>query len=374
MNRDIKSNKIWLIKSSAIIILLVCILIKDSGLSFYEYANFINIQVYTSFLGIKWYIWLLGYIFSFIIAWFLHLISYTNVSESKITFRLLWRGIEEEKTTIDNRVNFIKYLCLKILSPDYAFASSFKNILFNEPLSEKCPRREGEGHYYHEIHKYIQCEEKSGEYNCEIHNKGNKRKDFVIFSNWGNVILACTICIFVAFSLKGDIFYTFLVFHLLSRIIEVVLAFYKDVVRTKMNSKDLSIGYKSSNLKRGNRISLAIHSYVEFILLFSCVYFLANSHINTNFDNNSMTSFLDFILYSMSVSAYNFSLDLGATTYGKLVHVCQVFTSMTLIVLSLATYIGMKDEKMSIYEIIEWREHKEKKKVTGPSEGKIENK
>jgi hypothetical protein len=112
---------------------------------------------------------------------------------------------------------------------------------------------------------------------------------------------------------------------------------------------------KSSNLKRGDRISLAIHSYAELILLFACVYFLSGSGINNNLEGLSMTSFLDFLLYSASVSSFNFSLELEATTYGKIVHVTQVLTSMTLIVLSIATYIGMRDE-MSVYEKIEWEE------------------
>jgi hypothetical protein len=364
MKRKQMNNISWKFKSWAIFILFAAI-INASGLS-NNLTNEIGFFKYgTRFLGIEYYIWFWGYLISYFIAYILHFLTFWLVKKSN-KIQIPNSQLEDyfyciaifkfvtDKEQSSKSPSRLKNILLRVISPDYSFASNFKAILWSEKLNSECPRRKGEGHYNTISKKYIQCEEERGKYNCEIHQQKNRRKDFVIYSNWGNVVIACIICIIAIFKVEG-VFYTFLVFHLLSRIIEVVFAFYKDVVGAKMNYSNLSIGYKSSNLKRGNRISLALHSYFEFILLFCCIYYLSGTYISNSFNNGSMTSFIDYFLYSMSVSAYNFSLDLGTTTFGKVIHVSQVFSSMTLVILSVATYIGMKDE-MSEYEIIEWQE------------------
>ena len=364
MKRKQINNRFWKFKSGVIFILFA-VIINTSINSNYLSNEFGFIKYGTHFLNIKYTIWIWGYIISFLTAFVLHLAAFAFVKKSNKT-KIKNTQLEEnfyltavykfitDKEQSSSRTSRTKNIILRAISPDYSYASNFKAILWSEKLNSECPRRKGEGHYNQIRKKYIQCDEESDEYNCEIHQQKNRRKDFVIYSNWGNVVIACIIC-FIALSEVKGIFFTFLVFHLISRLVEVVIAFYKDVVGAKMNPKNFNIGYKSSNLKRGNRISLALHSYFEFILLFCCIYYLSGTGISNSFNNGSMTSFIDYFLYSMSVSAYNFSLDLGTTTFGKVIHVSQVFSSMTLVILSVATYIGMQDE-MSEYEIIEWQE------------------
>lgn len=363
---------IWVIKALLLVGLFIFVLNEIFTLKIERIPGKATIEFDTRLLGIELELWFYGYLISFILSYFIHLITFSLVKESKpnkkvknkdlISWFLLktffWR-LSEEAISTNNKISImlgvIKGALLKLISPDYSSASTFKILLMYDKFKLPCPRRKSNPHKDKINNVFIQCEDIKGKYNCEIHLQKNRRKDFIIYSNWVNVIFACVICIITMSLEPRGIFLTFLIFHIISRMIEVVIAFYNDVVKSKMNPSDLSIGYKSSNLKRGNRISLALHSYVEFILLFACVYQLTGSNINNVLSGNNMSSFLDYLLYSMSVSAYNFSLDINTTTFGKLVHVSQVFTSMTLIVLSVATYIGMKDE-MSKYETIEWDE------------------
>ncbi|MEC0305048.1 hypothetical protein [Terribacillus saccharophilus] len=151
---------------------------------------------------------------------------------------------------------------------------------------------------------------------------------------------------------KETPYFAFLLLHTLSRGIEIVYAFYKDVVSSRMNS-ELEIDEKLSNLKRGNRISLAVHSYLEMALIFGIIYFIqpATSKLSEG------GSLLDSILYSFSVMAFNFSFDKSFITLGGVLHVTQVFIGITLVVLSIANYLGMKDT-MSEFEKSDWRNGK----------------
>jgi len=309
--------------------------------------------------------WILGYFFAFFLAYLIHFIAYLLVKPSSPSRKLdnedlqknffgvtiFWFITDKEGKSHKNiRRNQITGFILKLFSPDYSSANTFKSILVIDALNPRCPKRVNSPHNIGK-RKNAECEiNEKGVYSCEIHYRKNRRKDFIIYSNWANIISACFISILTLFN-DNEVFLVFLLFHIFSRIIEVVSAFYKDVVQSKMKKDGKSFGYKSSNLKRGNRISLALHSYLEFILLFTCVYYLLDNHLNNEFSN--LNSFIDYLLYSMSVSAYNFSLDLKATTLGKVVHIAQVFTSMTLVVLSIASYLGLEDE-MSEYEKIEW--------------------
>jgi len=122
--------------------------------------------------------------------------------------------------------------------------------------------------------------------------------------------------------------------------------------------KSLDIGYKSSTLKRGHRISLAFHSYVEIVIMYSLIYILSNDlgYFYT-IKSSDMKSYLDFVLYSLSVSAFNISFTMDFSTFQKLIHVSQVFSNITLVVLSIASYIGMND-KMTEAEKAKWKRDK----------------
>lgn len=267
--------------------------------------------------------------------------------------------------------NLLKFL----FSYDYYFASYFKELLKDKQFNDLCPLRDVYTAQYKCRHNYlnrlIDCQKKGKtiSYGCERHQEKKRLKDFVIFSNWFNVLSAAilvmlTMFLYEVYSLLEikkstlnifEIMMVFIVIRLISRAIEVTIAFYYDVVRVRMHP-DLTIGERSTNLKKGNRISLAIHSYIEFVLLFSMLYYLNPNSINSVLVAKEYIefSYLDFLLYSASVSAFNVSFDMQSlTVFGKVLHALQVFLSINLVVLSLAAYLGLTDG-MNEYEKADW--------------------
>lgn len=335
MKSKLRNKMFWRLKNVIIVTFVFIIL-----------TNQIGYDLKYEFLDIHLAKWIIGYLLSLVLAIFLHWIIFKSViyKNSKCLIEKKNKEIPSEfKNKLNTILDLLKTLPRLIASPDYFYADFYKKRLlgYGEGRKSWCKQKD-------------LCIEVWDKDSYIRHHQKNLRRDFIIYSNWVNVVIACVICMAAVNIQKNEIFLTFLFFHTVSRVIEVVWAFYQDVVRAKMDPLTLGIGYKSSNLKRGNRISLALHSYVEFILLFACIYFLSGDYINNNFLNYDVHSFLDFFLYSMSVSAFNFSLDIqGTTTFGRTIHVVQVITNMTLIVLSVATYIGMKD-KMSEIEKSEW--------------------
>ncbi|MGE8003557.1 hypothetical protein [Lysinibacillus sp. NPDC093216] len=153
--------------------------------------------------------------------------------------------------------------------------------------------------------------------------------------------------------------FIYIVIRIISRGSEIALAFYKDVVSVNSkiffysyNNINLSLSkpedsfegfaYKnnhySSLLRRSSRLSLAIHSLFEIILLYTMAYWIV---FYLMIDSSS--SFLATFLFSFSISAFNFSFmsyDLFILT---ILHVSQVGLSMVLILLSIAQYLSDED-------------------------------
>nr|WP_259547329.1 hypothetical protein [Heyndrickxia oleronia] len=370
-----KINNFWFYKTSSIVVFLLATIIS----TIIHIGNFGN-----EFLGIPTYNWIIGYVISYLIAYITHLINFFNTI--KITYvinfpykklltkinhgkthsflmflirQLISNPLDTEaitKTSVKFEIFFS--WCYRIVSPDYFYATTFKALLWNNNLNVKCKKRENKKDKKHNCQI---ISEEPDLYDCELLSKKERRKNFILYSNWTNVIIAS---LFVAVALLCErhsnllmFIFPILTFHSLSRIIEIVMAFYKDVVRAKMDKGSLDIGYRSSNLKRGHRISLAFHSYIEIVILYSLIYFISMElgYFYTLPSSNDMESYLDFLLYSLSVSAFNFSFTMDFSTFQKLVHVSQVFSNITLVVLSIATYIGMKDS-MSEIEKVKWKE------------------
>ncbi|WP_131701098.1 hypothetical protein [Bacillus wiedmannii] len=281
---------------------------------------------------------------------------------------------KKEKTVL----SFVKEIIFNVFSPDYFFARVFKYSLENNNSYNKiCPNRAfyrtkskcegipGAKHKHLYLGEKVICEYnlKEDRYDCEKHQEKKRLQKFVIYSNWVNVLSACIlfiVCMILDLYLESEdtngyikFAFIFVTVRLISRAIEVAIAFYSDVVRTKM-TRDLSIGERSTNLKRGHRISLVVHTYLEFVILFSILYFLEPIWINRD-ALSGLTNYMDFVLYSASVSAFNISFDTkNLTTLGKMIHTSQVFLCINLIVLSIATYLGFQD-KMNSFEKADWR-------------------
>lgn len=325
---------------------------------------FVLIQIYIKFImvleftiiGINLIYWILGYISVFIFSFFLHFIVYL----------LTLNKLEVIPIPIPIKKNIFKYILMNkslmflfAISPDYMFAYIFKEVLNDNYDTNSCELRKKNKYYHYYREEKFRCKLIIDRYECEIHEKKRKRKLFILYSNWSNLIVTSYLTIIAVFNLYHefipqffmDTMMIFIILRTLSRVIEIIYAFYSDVVSTSM-THNLEIGERASNLKRGNRISLAIHSYVEVTLLFALIYYLLK--IGTKVLNEE---YINIILYSFSVSAFNASFIESAYTFVNFIHVIQVGTSMTLIILAIASYLGIKDE-MNKYEKADWKKKK----------------
>lgn len=163
------------------------------------------------------------------------------------------------------------------------------------------------------------------------------------------------------FELKEFILFSFLLFiviRIISRGIEIAVAFYNDVV--KVNSKTFyyfNKGIKDTNcyefidrfnrsLLRGNgRLSLAVHTLIELIITFAILYWLLLALFS---DEMHSVTIVETLLFSFSISAFNFSFASYDIMLFSIFHVIQVFLSVVLILISIAQYIG--EEKLTSEE------------------------
>ncbi|MGR6014098.1 hypothetical protein ACT7CM_00420 [Bacillus paranthracis] len=115
-------------------------------------------------------------------------------------------------------------------------------------------------------------------------------KFHVKFSNWYNLVISIFLAVAVIFigihgnySYPKGIIYTLfilLLLRLVSRTIEIAKAFYDDVVQVgvriynKKNEKVYLHDWKNTYIRKPLRISLAIHSLLELVLMFTCAYIL----------------------------------------------------------------------------------------------------
>ncbi|HDX9599141.1 hypothetical protein ACQVRF_21450 [Bacillus paranthracis] len=200
-------------------------------------------------------------------------------------------------------------------------------------------------------------------------------KFFVKFSNWMNLTVSISlmgiIIILFIFNISGWLFvivYSLLLYRLFSRSLEIALAFYKDVVRVdrmifesnkeydsadekKIDEVIYLHGWKNSYIRKPMRISLAVHSFLEILIMFTMVYLLTFvisfncSQIPSNIANYVSGKYIhEFFLYATSISFFNISYVNYSYWYWNLLHVWQVTMSMVLIILSIAAYIGFEDD------------------------------
>ncbi|WP_336637301.1 hypothetical protein [Lysinibacillus fusiformis] len=157
-----------------------------------------------------------------------------------------------------------------------------------------------------------------------------------------------------------ELLISFLLIYIMVRIFsrgsEIAIAFYKDIVRVnskiffysnhsvdseneKTNKYITGFAYKnnhySSLLRRSSRLSLAIHSLFEIILLYAMAYWLVFYLLI-----DSSSSFIATLLFSFSISAFNFSFMSYDFLVLTILHISQVGLSMVLILLSIAQYLN----------------------------------
>ncbi|MER2121015.1 MAG: hypothetical protein ABS935_12155 [Solibacillus sp.] len=201
-----------------------------------------------------------------------------------------------------------------------------------------------------------------------------RRKFLIEISNWNNVTLATWLFgIAIIFNFidvwdisghfAGDFFrklliyfrelllmffLSYLVVRIISRGIEIAFAFYTDVVKinsklfyyyndNEYQDKEYINKFNSSLLRTNARLSLAIHTLIEVVITFSVLYWLLLMLFSNQ--NNDVT-LVETLLFSFSISAFNFSFMSYELMLFTIFHVLQVLLSVVLILISLAQYIG----------------------------------
>lgn len=354
----LKSNELVFLLKTSFLVAFVMSIFAWSMVGQYDSLN-------SSLYGISVSDWILGYFIAFLTSYLIRLCVFIYILRERFFRTKLFKldlyidffkkhiKDNEGNTGLEN--SFVKVLnnVLRIFTPDYSYAVNFKVLLTNNEVRKYI----GKEAFEKSINKYGENLRSNNERDSNVEEEKEKnfqketRKNFIEYTNWLNIIVACVYLLLVIIfaSNKGyqDLLFCFIFFRVSSRCIEIIFAFYKDVVRTKTskhNSK-INLNYKSSSLLRGNRISLAIHSYVEVIILFTIIYYL--SYWNTKLGFISLfgesVKFIDFLFYSFSISAFNVSFIQEGSNLLHYFHTLQILTSLTLVVLSLASYIGSKD-------------------------------
>ncbi|NOG28993.1 hypothetical protein [Lysinibacillus fusiformis] len=326
---------------------------------------------------------LLGMIITHIIALLSHLIIYLFNFRDKRTYKGKKKYLDDK-----SKLNQLLYF---LFSPDLFYANFFKfyikqNILYN--LNYK---------------KYSTYKDDKD----ITPNQWNAIKidysSFISKSNWLNVIISIGLSlIFVFLTLLKDldsipclqILLSIILFRILSRGIEISIAFYKDIVRvdsklfislesTYNNSDNPLIdseyfnGFKSSLLRQSARLSLAVHSLIELFITYALAYFLLFnllSNIDSSFfikdsqdllllknevsESMSLTvideslsisapSFIEMLFFSSSLGLFNISYGAYQNILLAILHFSQILLSAVLILLSIAQYIS-NDKTLSV--------------------------
>lgn len=181
------------------------------------------------------------------------------------------------------------------------------------------------------------------------------RAEFVKHSNWINLSFAALLYIVLTaletfvfrfqttatFSMM--IFQSFLLIRVISRGLEMIIAFYRDVATRASN-------VRSSDLNKYKRISLAVHSYFELVIAYAIIYFVLDFPLNFDGNSDFNLSLLDSLYYSLGIVTFtNVTID-GLNYLHKLIVYSQVITAQVLIGLSIASYLGWEDEEENTEE------------------------
>ncbi|WP_237458649.1 hypothetical protein [Pontibacillus yanchengensis] len=164
-------------------------------------------------------------------------------------------------------------------------------------------------------------------------------------------------------SLLVFLIFMILLWRVISRFLEIVIAFYKDVVVVedklfKLKNKDKQIyihRWKNTLLLKSSRISLAMHSLLEITMLFSLIYYYfylfniisASDILNIIGVTDTRVKFVHFVLYSIPVTGLNVSYGGVSNIYWNAAHIMQLLLSLVLIILSISSYIGLEN-KLSV--------------------------
>ncbi|WP_394548565.1 hypothetical protein [Priestia aryabhattai] len=283
--------------------------------------------------------------------------------------------IKGEKTFLKEYNAFFKkhYIksTLKLLSsPDLFFAQFYKNKIINSVDIKGSSKTE-----------FTDCEYNKN--TLEWSMIRIEKKAFIEISNWLNIIytvifitINCILlCIYNDCIFLHQFLLTLTIHRIISRGFEISIAFYYDVVQ--VNSKQFKAesdetnyqyinGFQSSLIRQNGRLSLAIHSLIEMILIFALgyyllfeiltniseIYFLTKDTLIYNKDSlifeyiqestrpSNPPTLFECIILSTTLGIFNISYNAYTNIILALFHASQVIISAILILLSIAQYLG----------------------------------
>ncbi len=308
----------------------------------------------------------------FLLGWVLYAVIVILIR--KFLYNRVILKAERKKGECNNSLNFLRLYIFQqrlkslylIISPDYFWAKYFKRKIINKE-KETIELNDS---------KYIYCgKEKISLYSWD--RIKIKNKYLIIFSNWGNLIISTLLMIFFLIILickytdgnhsvllllskepiKSTMISIFFA-RLVSRTIEICIAFYKDITESndkvfiidyskksqnllfigKLMRKKLKMIYvhkwKDSYLLKGDRLSLAFHSILEITILYQIAYVLLSSS----------NTYLEQLLSTLQFSLMNGSYDKNSNVLLSLLETSQTITILTLVILSIASYLGADDD------------------------------
>ena len=353
---NVNRNKSIILTFTVCIIFIVALF---QGFSNYDIKNFKQAFIYSNIKVscLIQYI-LIGMLITHFISFYLHNKAYKHI----IKFRSKNNDVNDysKKSNKDTHKGIIIFLLI-ILSPDLFYADFYKSKLLNS-VDKRSVFNEKNKYYDKRFYKTT----------LQWSLIRIERKSFIEYSNWLNIICTCLLiifCMLLEYPLFDiyckQIVLTILVVRLISRAFEIAFAFYKDVVQ--VNSRMFHLekgeqgsiyynGFNSSLIRQNGRLSLAIHSLVEMILLFAVIYYLFFMILAAiNSETISYPTLFETLMISTSLGVFNISFDFYQNILLAFLHTSQLLISCILILLSIAQYLGA-DRTLSINEQILYRE------------------
>lgn len=378
LERNSKMLKYKSILSIVFLLFLFCSFFID----FYVFKENIKYEGLSSFfhyevtLGLIAYI-LFAYLLNLLVSWIIRKLIYDSLGVGN--FKV---GMFSVFSKVNNRG--CKGKLLDILTPDLYFSKRYKKgIEKNDEIS------------FEEDFPYLDFYKRSP---IALNKIRINNKAFIQRTNWVNVMFSFSFTIIVYLILLilkyfeqtnlsfyfTQFFLTFLILRLISRGAEVMVAFYKDVVRTneklffktekahssRIVETKLIQDYKNSILLPKARISLAVHSLVEFNVLFATSYFLfykiMSSISKEYFETmpNIEMPYIETLFYSSTLGVFNISYTASSNILLNGLHFWQIMISCVLILIAVAQYMGLNrslnNEEQLFYKHIQLYSLKEK--------------
>ncbi len=268
-----------------------------------------------------------GFLMHYIISFFIHWISYLTVLD--IHKNNLNKKIKGDITS-DFYLNKLEFLNFA-LSFDYMVASMYKISLQS---------------LYHKNYR----EKKAAL--IKLFNTYNLFFTFLLLGVYW--ILECNN--FLKISGLKDTFRIFIAVRSIYRSNEIIIAFYYDLVQKT----------KTSSLRNPERVTLAVKSMLEIILIYGILYNVSN--VVDTIPGNLIRSFGISTLTDVDLTIYVKNITNGIAEYSKysnahilgkidvrIMIILQIVTSLVLLTLSITNYMSNKDESNEYIDNIENR-------------------